>query len=434
MEKGQFDYIYRALSDKEKQILKLRLSDKDIKHDAIGKSVGYDQTNIGRKLQAIANKFGYSEESNLDSKEYLVKIFTQYKPDVVDKKYMKHYGFYPIFMPDKPEEVDSPFYIERHRIKRCSIESECYEAIERPGSLVRIKAPKKMGKTSLIKRIQAKANENNYISQYLKFDLLIEESNISSVNDFIKAFNNNLKSRFTDIPDQSDWDDNNPRISCSKDLKAILLNLQKNLVLVLDEVDEIYKYPEITEKFCAMLRHWYEESNNDKIWKNLRMVIAYSTEYHGTLDIYQSPFNVGKQIELKEFTKEEVTRLTLLHQLDSEIVTNLMSMVGGHPYLIRLALYEMSQEELTIEKFLKEAPTDSGIYRNHLSRHLETIERRREIKKVFQDILKANSPVRFPQKNREVRQLEAMGLITIKDNQAETRCQLYRKYFGEFLG
>mgnify|MGYP001147120572 FL=1 len=39
------------------------------------------------------------------------------------------------------------------------------------------------------------------------------------------------------------------------------------------------------------------------------MVIAYSTEYHGKLDIHPSPFNVGLPIELKEFTPEQVTKL-----------------------------------------------------------------------------------------------------------------------------
>ncbi|GGA16261.1 hypothetical protein CYANOKiyG1_30430 [Okeania sp. KiyG1] len=214
----------------------------------------------------------------------------------------------------------------------------------------------------------------------------------------------------------------------------MLFFLGKEVVLLLDEVDELYKYPEITEDFCGMLRSWYEESKTLEIWENLRMVIAYSTEYHGTLDIYQSPFNVGKQIELKEFTEEEVTLLTLRHQLDPKIVTDLMSIVGGHPYLIRLALYKMSQEELTIENLLKEAPTDSGIYRDHFSRHLETIEKRAKIKAVFQEILKANSPLRLPDKNREVCQLEGMGLITMKGDYAQPRCQLYRQYFQERLG
>ncbi|NER02983.1 MAG: hypothetical protein F6K17_10275, partial [Okeania sp. SIO3C4] len=77
MEKGQFDYIYRNLPEIETQILELYLSNKDITQQEIAKSVNCDQSNVGRKLKAIAKKFNYSE-SSLDYQEYLVKIFSQY--------------------------------------------------------------------------------------------------------------------------------------------------------------------------------------------------------------------------------------------------------------------------------------------------------------------------------------------------------------------
>jgi predicted AAA+ superfamily ATPase len=44
--------------------------------------------------------------------------------------------------------VASPFYIERP-----PIEERCYETITQPGALIRIKAPRQMGKTSLMARI-----------------------------------------------------------------------------------------------------------------------------------------------------------------------------------------------------------------------------------------------------------------------------------------
>lgn len=427
-----FDHIYSNLSDNDKNIVQLRLSGK--KYQEIAQSMSFDQSSVGRKLKAIAKKFKYSSESNLEWNEYLVQIFTQYKPNLVINELQEDYGFHQVIMPGRPEKLDSPFYIERHRIKRCTIESECYEAIEQPGSLVRIKAPSRMGKTSLMQRIQAKAKQNTYLPVYLRFDTLIEPQNISSINNFIQAFNKNIKSQLPDVKSGLTWDDNNAKISCTQAFKELLIHLQKNVVLLLDEVNEIFNYPEISKNFFAMLRSWYEESNNSEIWENLRMVIAYSTEYHGKLDIYQSPFNVGLPIELKEFTSEQVTQLVYLHQLDSEIVTPLMSMVGGHPYLVRLGLYKMSEDELTIEELLKYAPTESGIYQEHLSRHLETLVEKPNIKAVFHEVLRVNSPVRLPQKNRELHQLEAMGLITIKGDDAEPRCQLYRRYFQERLG
>lgn len=425
-----FDHVYSNLSDNDKKIIQLRLSGK--KYQEIAQLMSFDQSNVGRKLKTIAKKFKYSSESNQEWNEYLVQIFTQYKPNFVIDNLQEDYGFYQVIMPGRPEKIDSHFYIERHRIRRCTIESECYEAIEQPGSLVRIKAPSRMGKTSLMKRIQDKANTNNYLPVYLRFDILIEPDNINNINDFLKAFNKNIKSQLPDVSSELNWDDNNAKISCTQALKELLINLNQNIVLLLDEVNEIFNYPEISKNFFAMLRSWYEESNNSEIWENLRMVIAYSTEYHGKLDIYQSPFNVGLPIELKEFVPEQVTQLAYLHQLDAEIVSPLMSMVGGHPYLVRLGLYKMVQDELKIKDLLKEAPTESGIYQAHLNMLLEIMDNHPKIKTVFCEIL-ANYPVRLPNKNREVRQLEAMGLIKMKGDLAEPRCQLYQKYFQDCL-
>ncbi|NES64054.1 MAG: hypothetical protein F6K24_01720 [Okeania sp. SIO2D1] len=432
MNKEIFNHIYSQLTDDDLKTLKLFLSGK--KYEQIAKSMNWDTSNVGKKLKAIASKFNDSK-SVKEFREFLLEIFCQYRPDLVSAELRNFYGFqnYKIILPGRPEKPDSPFYIERYRVKRSSIESECYETIDEPGSLVRIKAPKKMGKTSLMRRVQARAIQKDYIPVYLRFDNLIEPDNISNINDFIKAFNKNIKSRFTDVPEIKDWDNKNAKISCTQEFESLLFYLEKEIVLLLDEVDEIFKYSEIAKDFFAMLRSWYEESNNLEIWENLRMVIAYSTEYHGKLDIYQSPFNVGLPIELKEFTSEQVTQLAYLHQLDPEIVAPLMSMVGGHPYLIRLGLYKMSQDELTIQELLKYAPTETGIYQQHLSRHLETLIEKPHIQAVFHEVLTANSAVRLPQKNRELHQLEAMGLITIQGDDAETRCQLYQQYFQERL-
>ncbi len=52
--------------------------------------------------------------------------------------------------------LDSALYIERY-----PIESRCYEEIMRSGSLLRIKAPDKMGKTSLMIRILAHAQQTS---------------------------------------------------------------------------------------------------------------------------------------------------------------------------------------------------------------------------------------------------------------------------------
>ena len=50
--------------------------------------------------------------------------------------------------PEGQVPLDSPFYMERP-----PIDSDCYEAVSRPDALIRIKAPRQMGKTSLMTRV-----------------------------------------------------------------------------------------------------------------------------------------------------------------------------------------------------------------------------------------------------------------------------------------
>ncbi|MBC1242063.1 AAA-like domain-containing protein, partial [Nostoc sp. 2RC] len=59
--------------------------------------------------------------------------------------------------PSGPVPLDSPLYINRPALE----ELICKEILH-PGCLIRIKAPKKMGKSSLLNRMIAYAKEQNY--------------------------------------------------------------------------------------------------------------------------------------------------------------------------------------------------------------------------------------------------------------------------------
>jgi hypothetical protein len=75
----------------------------------------------------------------------------------------------PQLLPELPEgqvPLDSPFYIHRN-----NLEQTCYQEILRGGSLIRINAARKMGKTSLITRIINYAQQQQYHTLYFSFRL-----------------------------------------------------------------------------------------------------------------------------------------------------------------------------------------------------------------------------------------------------------------------
>jgi len=52
-------------------------------------------------------------------------------------------------------------------ISRPPVESDCYQEINRPGSLIRIKSPEKTGKTSLLKHLLAQADSWGHSTVYI---------------------------------------------------------------------------------------------------------------------------------------------------------------------------------------------------------------------------------------------------------------------------
>ncbi|NET62501.1 MAG: protein kinase, partial [Symploca sp. SIO2E6] len=59
--------------------------------------------------------------------------------------------------PEGQVSLDSPFYIERP-----PIEPDCYETIVQPAALIRVKAPRQMGKSSLMSRILHQATQSGH--------------------------------------------------------------------------------------------------------------------------------------------------------------------------------------------------------------------------------------------------------------------------------
>ncbi|MGA7935277.1 MAG: AAA-like domain-containing protein, partial [Kovacikia sp.] len=112
-------------------------------------------------------------------------------------------------------------------------------------------------------------------------------------------------------------------------------------------------------------------------------------------------------------------------------VNALMEMVGGHPYLVGLALYEVGARKMTLEQLLQSAPTEAGIYSSHLRRHLETLKSSPELFEAFQQVVASPEPIEL--NAMKIYKLHSMGLVQQSDNRVKPRCNLYREYFQHQL-
>jgi hypothetical protein len=330
--------------------------------------------------------------------------------------------------PEGQVPIASGLYIERS-----TIEQTCYQEILQPRAFIRIKAPRKMGKTSLIARILDYGRSQNYHT--VRLSLHCAGTQVFASSDrFLRWFCTNvtkqlgLESRLNDC-----WDeDMGSLINSTIYFQAyILKEIFNPIVLALDGIDQLFQYPELAGDFFVLLRSWYEETKDSSVWQKLRVVMAHSVEVYIPLPTNRSPFNVGLAIELPTFNQEQVQDLAQRHQLPltTPEIEQLMKLTGGFPYLIRLALYQSSRLNLPLRTLLQDATTDRGIYEQHLQYQRWNFQQHPELFEAFGQVL--TGPIQL---NREVGfKLKSLGLVHLVENQAIVSCELYREYCRNYF-
>jgi hypothetical protein len=328
-------------------------------------------------------------------------------------------------MPVGGVSIDSPFYIERS-----SIDIRCYEAILQPSSLIRIKSPHQMGKTSLIDRILHRSSLQGARTVKVNFQAA-DRSSFDDLDALLQWFCNKISRKLQLSQTASEyWSDTfGSKDNCSSYFEeCILIAADRPLVLGLDDVDRLFQYPLVAADFFGLLRAWYEESGSGE-WGKLRIVIAHSTEVYIPLGSDESPFNVGLPIELPEFTFAQVQDLVGQYRLnwDDDRIHRLMAMVGGHPYLIQLALDRIAHHDTDLDALLAIAPTDAEPYGEHLRRLWNNIKHQPALLDALQQVMAAETAVAIAPELSF--QLYSMGVVVRNGNSIAPRCQLYRLFF-----
>ncbi len=332
--------------------------------------------------------------------------------------------------PEGQVPLNSAFYIERP-----PIESDCYETILKPGSLIRVKAPRQMGKSSLMTRILKHAMSEDCQAVSLNFQDA-DADFLTNLDNFLLWFCSSITDELN-LPDKlSDYWKGvlGSKNKCTKYFEKYLLpQVSGALALGLDEVDEVFKHPEIAADFFGLLRSWHEKGKNKPVWKKLRLIIVHSKEVYIPLNINQSPFNVGLPVELPELDRSQIQDLVERHALNwtNSQLEQLIQLVGGHPYLMRVALYKIARGRITLDKFVQIASTEEGAYSDHLRRHLLNVQQDNDLLAALKQVITTKVPVDVGVS--EAFKLRSMGLVKLHGNAVMPLCDLYRQYFSNRL-
>ncbi len=252
--------------------------------------------------------------------------------------------------------LDSKFYVERFQEKWLE---EKFLLEKEP---IRIEGERGEGKSSLAMRIRDKASKSGLMVVSFNFRFDLNNEKIKNFDDFLKWFCSAISSRLG-IPNcvEEYWDSElGGQDNSGIYLEDYLLpQIKKDLVLSLDRLELIdSKY---VENFLVCLRAWHSKGRTERnsLFTKLRLILIYTGEIPGISPaqsgVNNSPFNLGAVVTLKGLTLDEVNDLAQRHQLNwNELeVKRFVAEIGANPALIREAFYQIANENLSLDEFLK---------------------------------------------------------------------------------
>jgi transcriptional regulator with XRE-family HTH domain len=318
-------------------------------------------------------------------------------------------------------------------LQRSGVDDRAFAEMVQPGCVIRLKAPSGFGKTSLLLRLLHHAQHLGYATAAIDLRQTDTET-LAAPQPFLRWFCAALAHKLKlELPLDDYWDDLlGSNLSTTLYLReAILPHLNRPLVLVFNEVERVFEYPQTAKNLLPLLRSWHEESQHDEVWQQLRLVVAYSTDAYLPLDINQSPFNIGLPLTLPELTPPEVQALAPFYAvtLSEAECHRLIALIGGNPALVGLALYHLHQG-MPLADLLHTAPTLGGIYRNSLQRLLAQLNANPHWVEQLQRLVQAETINIDP---ILAYKLEGIGLIKPTLGGWQFSCELYRTYFQTYV-
>ena len=327
----------------------------------------------------------------------------------------------------EPLPPDSPLYQVRSEdeIKAC-------QAILEPGALVRIRASHGMGKTTLINQLLHSAAMGNCKTAYLSFanlDLATFEDLDRFLHEFCRQVAHSLQ-----IPDRLEdyWDDFFGVTICCKSYfeEYLLPQVNDPVVLALDDVDRIFSWQDLADDFFGLLRAWHEDAKTRAVWRQLRLIVAHSTDLYVPQNINKSPFNVGLPVELGPFGAEQIVPVLGQWQLglSEPDVSTLARFVGGRPNLLSLACQALAQKGGDLAATLQAALTADSPFQRHLGRLQTALDGRPQLAETLAAVMAGEACETL--EAQHLFTLDSLGVLVVAGQKTQFSCDLYAHWLA----
>ena len=329
--------------------------------------------------------------------------------------------------PDGNVPDDDPFYIRR----------SADTAVDRaaPGQTVVIKAPPKMGKSSILVRYLAACQRqgmNVCLSDFGNF----ADAEIDHMPTLLREIAVTFGEPFGVTP-SPDLGFKVPRELTSFVQNEILPIAAGPVVFAFDEVDRILG-KDYQSDFFTMLRMWHENRGKDLRgrWKRIGLALVISTEPYLLIDAEdRSPFNVTVPVDPGPFDPEMCGVLAERYgsDLTDAEVMQLHELVHGHPYLVRLALYRLVTKDLV--KSFPELVARAADYDGPFGEHLRALLMRLRLRP-RPDLIGAMRRLTKSKEQPDMEisdRLRGAGLVRLDHNETVPANLVYARFFKGVL-
>ena len=324
---------------------------------------------------------------------------------------------------------DSPLYIVR------STDAQLKQCLEDQTSIVLVKGPRQVGKSSLIgqgTRMQSARRGRIATTDFQRFASM----DLSDADGCYRILAADLARQLKFSYDfESEWlPVYGPTYNLNNFVRAMVRSSPTPLAWFMDEADRLFTTP-FSDEFFALVRAWHNADFMEPGggWDRLTIVITYATEAHLFIqDLNQSPFNVGTRLELRNFTFEQVQELNERYGkpfASADQLTWLYELVEGHPYLTRQAMDYLVRGG-RLRDLMSAALDESGPFGDHLRRVLVAVSQLDGVLETMKSHL-ANAAL---EDSRDVQRLLAAGVLTRRKSGAlAIRGKLYQEYLMKKL-
>lgn len=301
-----------------------------------------------------------------------------------------------------------------------------------------IRGPRQIGKSSLLARAAACAQEAGKQVVYIDFQRDFDQEDLEDADRFYPLFMS-LIAESLELEDLTD----DPKVWSAKRAnnrnatrylsKQILAEVDGPILLAMDEVDRVYNAPFSSDLF-GLLRSWHNDRAMKPDMARLGIILVMSTEPQALIDDpNQSPFNVATPLPLQDFNAEQLQRLNALHGncLNDAEFEQLQELVGGHPYLVRAALYVVATGQYGPGELFANAlrTDDKGPFASHLSHFERVLSRNADLADAMSLVIQGHKRLDADSHYR----LLGLGLTRETADGAAPRNALYRRFFTERL-